>query len=79
MSILSALLADIERHYQDPSLPYPKEENPLLFELTTYLKAADFHYPLMKISANHSVFGVVGVGVRVGTHLDLRAGEPTAV
>ena len=55
------------------------QENPLLFELTTYLKAADFHYPLMKISANHSVFGVVGVGVRVGTHLDLRAGEPTAV
>lgn len=45
----NALLADIERHYQDPSLPYPKEENPLLFELTAYLEAAGFHNPLMKI------------------------------
>ena len=54
MSILSALLADIERHYQDPSLPYPKEENPLLFELTAYLEAAGFHNPLLKVRANHS-------------------------
>ncbi|XP_041358411.1 WASH complex subunit 5-like [Gigantopelta aegis] len=45
----NALLADIERHYQDPSLPYPKEENPLMYELTSYLEAAGFHNPLMKI------------------------------
>ncbi|XP_071117463.1 WASH complex subunit 5-like [Haliotis cracherodii] len=45
----NALLADIERHYQDPSLPYPKEENPLMYELTSYLESAGFHNPLLKI------------------------------
>ncbi|KAK3090762.1 hypothetical protein FSP39_014429 [Pinctada imbricata] len=45
----NALLADIERHYQDPSLPYPKEENPLMFELTAYLESAGFHDPFSKI------------------------------
>ncbi|KAL5022673.1 hypothetical protein ScPMuIL_001828 [Solemya velum] len=48
-TVNTGLLADIERHYQDPSLPYPKEENPLMFELTSYLEAAGFHNPLMKI------------------------------
>lgn len=45
----NALLADIEAHYSDPTLPYPKEENPLMYELTGYLEAAGFHNPLMKI------------------------------
>ncbi|XP_060076742.1 WASH complex subunit 5-like [Ylistrum balloti] len=45
----TALLADIERHYQDPTLPYPKEENPLMFELAAYLESAGLHNPLMKI------------------------------
>ncbi|KAF4022232.1 hypothetical protein G4228_013951, partial [Cervus hanglu yarkandensis] len=44
-----ALLADIEAHYQDPSLPYPKEENTLLYEITAYLEAAGIHNPLNKI------------------------------
>lgn len=44
-----ALIADIERHYQDPTLPYPKEENPLMFELTSYLESAGYHDPLKKI------------------------------
>lgn len=44
----SALIADIERHYQDPTLPYPKEENPLMFELTSYLESAGYHDPLKK-------------------------------
>lgn len=48
-TVNNALLADIERHYQDPSLPYPKEENPLLFEMTAYLESAGFHNPLLKI------------------------------
>jgi Hereditary spastic paraplegia protein strumpellin len=47
--IYSALLADIERHYQDPSLPYPKDENPLMFELTSYLESAGINSPLMKV------------------------------
>ncbi|XP_024427821.2 WASH complex subunit 5 [Desmodus rotundus] len=44
-----ALLADIEAHYQDPSLPYPKEDNTLLHEITAYLEAAGIHNPLNKI------------------------------
>ncbi|XP_012862013.1 WASH complex subunit 5 [Echinops telfairi] len=44
-----ALLADIEAHYQDPSLPYPKEDNTLLYEITAYLEAAGIHNPLSKI------------------------------
>ncbi|XP_035827087.1 WASH complex subunit 5 [Aplysia californica] len=45
----NSLLADIEQHYQDPTKPYPKEENPLMYELTSYLEAAGFHNPLRKI------------------------------
>uniref|UniRef100_A0A4W4E8D1 WASH complex subunit 5 n=1 Tax=Electrophorus electricus TaxID=8005 RepID=A0A4W4E8D1_ELEEL len=44
-----SLLADIEAHYQDPSLPYPKEDNTLLFEIGAYLEAAGIHDPLNKI------------------------------
>ncbi|KAG8515502.1 WASH complex subunit 5, partial [Galemys pyrenaicus] len=44
-----ALLADIEAHYQDPTLPYPKEDNTLLYEITAYLEAAGIHNPLNKI------------------------------
>ena len=46
----SGLLADIEAHYADPTKPYPKEENPLMYELTGYLEASGFHNPLMKVS-----------------------------
>ncbi|CAI9726515.1 WASH complex subunit 5-like [Octopus vulgaris] len=45
----NALLADIQRHYQDPSLPYPDEENPLMYQLSSYLEAAGNHNPLLKI------------------------------
>ncbi|XP_020792963.1 WASH complex subunit 5 [Boleophthalmus pectinirostris] len=44
-----SLLADIEAHYQDPSLPYPKEDNTLLYEITAYLEGAGIHNPLNKI------------------------------
>ncbi|XP_059103422.1 WASH complex subunit 5 [Peromyscus eremicus] len=44
-----ALLADIEAHYRDPTLPYPKEDNTLLYEITAYLEAAGIHNPLNKI------------------------------
>ena len=44
-----ALMADIESHYRDPTLPYPKEDNPLMYELTAYLESAGFHDPLSKI------------------------------
>ncbi|XP_073257126.1 WASH complex subunit 5-like isoform X2 [Porites lutea] len=45
----NALLRDVEAHYQDPTRPYPKEENPLMFELTSYLEWAGIHNPLTKI------------------------------
>ncbi|XP_052274369.1 WASH complex subunit 5-like isoform X2 [Dreissena polymorpha] len=45
----TALLADIEVHYSDPTKPYPKEENPLMYEIAGYLEASGFHDPLMKI------------------------------
>ncbi|KAJ3597772.1 hypothetical protein NHX12_001289 [Muraenolepis orangiensis] len=44
-----SLLADIEAHYQDPSLPYPREENTLLYDITSYLDGAGLHNPLNKI------------------------------
>uniref|UniRef100_A0A3B3DM24 WASH complex subunit 5 n=1 Tax=Oryzias melastigma TaxID=30732 RepID=A0A3B3DM24_ORYME len=44
-----SLLADIEAHYQDPSLPYPKEDNTLLYDITAYLEAAGIQNPLSKI------------------------------
>ncbi|KAL3869501.1 hypothetical protein ACJMK2_042174 [Sinanodonta woodiana] len=44
-----ALIADVEKHYQDPTQPYPKEDNPLMYELTAYLESAGFHNPLRKI------------------------------
>ncbi|ELU12274.1 hypothetical protein CAPTEDRAFT_155968 [Capitella teleta] len=45
----SALLTDIERHYQDPSLPYPSDENPLMFEMTSYLESSGLNNPFSKI------------------------------
>uniref|UniRef100_UPI00398ECB7B WASH complex subunit 5 isoform X2 n=1 Tax=Pristiophorus japonicus TaxID=55135 RepID=UPI00398ECB7B len=44
-----ALLADVEAHYQDPTLPYPKDDNTLLYEITAYMEAAGIHNPLSKI------------------------------
>lgn len=44
-----SLLADIEAHYQDPTLPYPKEDNTLLYDITAYLEAAGIHNPLNKV------------------------------
>ncbi|UYV65163.1 KIAA0196 [Cordylochernes scorpioides] len=45
----SALLTDIEAHYADPSKPYPKEDSPLMYELTTYLDWTGLSEPLAKI------------------------------
>ncbi|CAG12904.1 unnamed protein product, partial [Tetraodon nigroviridis] len=50
-----SLLADIEAHYQDPTLPYPKEDNTLLYDITAYLEAAGIHNPLNKVRNNRLV------------------------
>lgn len=47
--LIRSLLADIEAHYQDPSLPYPKEDNTLLYDITAYLEAAGIQNPLSKV------------------------------
>ncbi|GCB74711.1 hypothetical protein scyTo_0003802 [Scyliorhinus torazame] len=44
-----SLLADVEAHYQDPTLPYPKDGNTLLYEITAYMEAAGIHNPLSKL------------------------------
>lgn len=49
MTLNKALLADVQAHYAEPSRPYPREDNPLLFELTSYLEAAGINNPLNKI------------------------------
>ncbi|KAE8748690.1 hypothetical protein FOCC_FOCC004493 [Frankliniella occidentalis] len=44
-----ALLSDVQAHYRDPARPYPKEDSPLMFELTTYLDWAGIGDPCAKI------------------------------
>lgn len=44
-----ALLSDVQAHYRDPARPYPKEDSPLMFELTTYLDWAGMGDPWAKI------------------------------
>uniref|UniRef100_A0A671MHD8 WASH complex subunit 5 n=1 Tax=Sinocyclocheilus anshuiensis TaxID=1608454 RepID=A0A671MHD8_9TELE len=58
-----SLLSDIEAHYQDPSLPYPKEDNTLLYEITAYLEAAGIQNPLNKVSRVYvkSSFDIISV------------------
>uniref|UniRef100_A0A8D0WB04 WASH complex subunit 5 n=1 Tax=Sus scrofa TaxID=9823 RepID=A0A8D0WB04_PIG len=46
---LNYSLLVLETHLWDPSLPYPKEDNTLLYEITAYLEAAGIHNPLNKI------------------------------
>ncbi|XP_066434881.1 WASH complex subunit 5 [Eleutherodactylus coqui] len=48
-NVNEAILSDIQAHYKDPSLPCPKEDNTLLYEITAYLEAAGTHNPLNKI------------------------------
>ena len=45
-----ALLNDIEAHYSDPNLPYPGEDNALLYELTSYLESTGISNPYSKVS-----------------------------
>ncbi|XP_071483871.1 WASH complex subunit 5-like [Diadema antillarum] len=44
-----SLMTDVEVHYQDPTRPYPKEDNPLMYELSSYLECAGIGNPLAKI------------------------------
>lgn len=48
-TVNDALLNDIEKHYHDPSRPYPKDQNPLMYELSAYLESAGISNPLVKI------------------------------
>ena len=44
-----SLMKDIEAHYQDPNLPYPADDNPLLYELTSYLESSGISNPITKV------------------------------
>ena len=47
----SGLLADVEAHYHDPCRPYPKDDNPLMYELASYLESAGLSNPLSKVKS----------------------------
>jgi WASH complex subunit strumpellin len=44
-----ALMSEINAHFEDPTSPYPDEENPLLYELNPYLECVGLVEPLKKI------------------------------
>ena len=49
-NVNNLLLSDIQVHYKDPdNKPYPGGNNPLMFELASYLEAAGLHDPSTKI------------------------------
>ena len=48
-------MKDIEAHYHDPNLPYPEEENPLLYELTSYLESTGISNPFAKVTFRFSL------------------------
>ncbi|XP_065308366.1 WASH complex subunit 5 [Dermacentor albipictus] len=52
-----ALLAEVKAHHRDPTKPYPKEDNPLLMELATYLDWCGLYQPLSKIYATTRPIG----------------------
>lgn len=48
--LIRALLNEIQEHYKDPSSkPYPREDSPLLLEVSTYLDWAGIGNPYAKI------------------------------
>ena len=58
----STVMKDIEAHYKDPNLPYPSEENPLLFELTSYVESMGISNPCLKVKdlQMHWLFSIKG-------------------
>ena len=44
-----ALMSEVNAHFEDPTCPYPDEENPLLYELNPYLECTGLVEPLKKI------------------------------
>ena len=44
-----ALMSEVNAHFEDPSNPYPDEENPLVYELNPYLECIGLFEPLKKI------------------------------
>lgn len=44
-----AVMSEVNAHFEDPTNPYPDEENPLLYELNPYLECIGLYEPLKKI------------------------------
>ena len=45
----STMMKDVEAHYKNPNLPYPSEDNPLLYEMTSYLESTGINNPCLKV------------------------------
>lgn len=46
---LRALMTAVKAHYEDPNKPYPSQDNPMMYELTSFLDSAGMSDPLTKI------------------------------
>jgi len=42
-------MKDVEAHYKNPDLPYPSEDNPLLYEMASYLESTGISNPCLKV------------------------------
>ncbi len=52
-------MKEIEAHYRDPNIPYPGEDNPLLYEINSYLESTGISDPLIKVCSYFVVVVVV--------------------
>lgn len=48
----NSLMNDVIAHFQDPSKPYPDEDNPLLYELNPYFECVGLSEPFKKVYLN---------------------------
>jgi WASH complex subunit strumpellin len=48
-SFNKALISEVNAHFEDPTNPYPDEENPILYELNPYLEYTGLTEPMKKI------------------------------
>ena len=46
-------MTDVKLHTKDSTKPYPKDENPLLYELSTFLESTGITDPLKKVYISH--------------------------
>ena len=50
------MMKDVEAHYKNPNLPYPSEDNPLLYEMTSYLESTGINNPCLKVFNTNKIY-----------------------